>query len=192
MARPRIQRGGANLLREHLDACLAVYQAAFLDVHEPDPQRAGAERRLHMSRHGGRPGVRVALGWAGPGELVGFCYSAVGTPGSWWHDVVAAALPAQEAGRWLGCCREVVELHVLPSWQGLGLGRRLLRASLEGAVERTAVLSALDDAGSRTGRARRLYAAEGFQVLLAEFHFPGSALPYAILGRELSGAAPSA
>lgn len=137
-----------------------------------------------MGRHLQRGDVTTVVGVA-EGRVVGFCYSAAGRGGTWWHDVVAAALPAQQREYWLASSREVVELHVLPGWQGRGLGGRLLRTALEGAGERTVVLSALDDPTSRTGAARRLYSRAGFQVLRADFSFPGSPLSYAILARRL-------
>lgn len=181
---PELRVGGADLLAAELEGCLAVYRAAFLELHEDDPEQATIQRRAHMGRHLQRVDVTTAVGMVGD-RVIGFCYSAAGHAGTWWHDVVADALAAQQREDWLTSSREVVELHVLPGWQGRGLGRRLLRACLAGAGERTVVLSALDDPASRAGAARRLYAREGFQVLRADFSFPGSPLSYAILARPL-------
>jgi GNAT superfamily N-acetyltransferase len=91
-------------------------------------------------------------------------------------------LPSAQAEHWLGNVLEVVELHVLPSSQGRGIGRRLLRAALTGVPQRTAALSALDDP---TLPARHLYAAEGFVPLLSGFRFPGGLTRYVILAKEL-------
>jgi GNAT superfamily N-acetyltransferase len=118
--------------------------------------------------------------------LVGITYALPGRDGQWWHDVVAGALPEPSADYWLGDCLEIVELHVLPDYQGHGIGRRLLRELLADVSQRTAALSALEPPGSR---ARRLYDSEGFVPLLSGFRFPGSPTPYAVLGKELGGPA---
>ncbi len=89
---------------------------------------------------------------------------------------------------WLGDCLEIVEFHVLPEFQGRGLGRKLLRELLREAPERTAALSALELPDSR---ARRLYASEGFIPLLSNFRFPGSWIEYAVLGKRLTPAGPA-
>jgi GNAT superfamily N-acetyltransferase len=178
-----VVQGGGALLREHLDDLVAIYRSAFLDLHEADPARAAEDRRQIMIRHADRENVEVLLARA-DGRAVGFCYTYHGTAGQWWHDIVTARLHAAGAEDWMVDCREIVELHVRPDWQGRGLGRRLLRDVLRRAAERTVVLSALDDPVSRTDRARSLYASEGFVALLSDFTFPGSPLVYAILGRR--------
>jgi ribosomal protein S18 acetylase RimI-like enzyme len=115
-------------------------------------------------------------------QLVGFAFSCPGLQGQWWHDVVVNALPRAEGTDWLAESLEIVELHVLPSHQGRGIGRRLLRDSLARTECRTAVLSALEEPDSP---ARHLYAAEGFEPLLERFRFPGSPERYAVLGKRL-------
>jgi GNAT superfamily N-acetyltransferase len=169
--------GGGDLLRENLDDLVAIYRAAFLDLHEANPVRAAEDRRQIMIRHAERENVEVLIAKV-EGATVGFCYAYHGTPGQWWHDVVTARLRAVSAEDWMADCREIVELHVRPGWQGHGIGRRMLRDVVGRAQERTVVLSALDDPASRTDRARRLYASEGFVPLLSDFAFPGSPLPY--------------
>jgi GNAT superfamily N-acetyltransferase len=178
----KLHIGGVSMFIERLPELLDVYRRAFLDVHEPDPERATRERHRLMQQHQFRVGLRLVLAEDSAGEVIGFCYTYRGCPGQWWHDVIHRALRAEERTTWLEDCREIVELHVLPSAQGAGLGRQLLRAALEDVPERTAALSALDLPGSR---ALRLYADEGFSPLLTQFRFPGSATPYVILGKQL-------
>jgi ribosomal protein S18 acetylase RimI-like enzyme len=96
--------------------------------------------------------------------------------------VVVGAMPRPAANDWLADSLEIVELHVLPSHQGRGIGRRLLRESLARTKCRTAVLSALEEPDSP---ARHLYATEGFEPLLERFRFPGSPERYAVLGKRL-------
>jgi ribosomal protein S18 acetylase RimI-like enzyme len=88
-------------------------------------------------------------------------------------------------GTWLDDSFEVAELHVLPAWQGKGIGRSLLVSLASGRQERTAVLSTAD----APTRARRLYRGLGFTDLLTDFRFSGSEPPYAVMGALLPLAA---
>ena len=171
---------------------MTVYRRAFLDLHERDPARAEAERAAHARTHVHRPGLRVVAALAPPtptcppdrAPLVGIAYGQPGARGQWWHDTVVAALPPGAWPRsWLSDVFEIVELHVLPEYQGHGLGRRLLRDLLDGCGRRTAALSALELPDSP---ARRLYAGEGFVPLLTRLHFAGGDTPYAVLVKQLA------
>jgi GNAT superfamily N-acetyltransferase len=177
-----LHEGNADLFTARLPELLEVYRQAFLEVYEDDPERATRERGVLMQRHAQREGLRLALAEDDDGTVVGFCYTYRGRHGQWWHDVVMRGLGPDHGPRWLSDCREVVELHVIPSVQGHGLGRQLLRAALTDATEHTTALSALDIEGSR---ARRLYASEGYQELLRNFEFPGSSTRYVIYAKEL-------
>ncbi|CAI7977934.1 GCN5-related N-acetyltransferase [Frankia sp. Hr75.2] len=180
----RIVRWSPARMRARLDDVIAVYKAAFLDHHEDDPVRAARDRATHARRHFDRRDLRAVAAVTPDDELVGMTYGLPGKNGQWWHDVVAGALPEGTAAHWLADCLEVVELHVLPGYQGRGIGRDLLRELLRDVPHRTAALSALELPGSR---ARRLYASEGFVPLLSHFQFPGSGTEYAVLGKELPG-----
>jgi GNAT superfamily N-acetyltransferase len=183
----RLVRWTPTRMRARLGEVIAVYKAAFLDVHEADPERAARDRTMHARRHAERRDLRAVAALTSDDTLVGITYALPGHPGQWWHDVVADALPAPVAQHWLDDCLEIVELHVLPSHQGRGIGRELLRELLRDAPQRTAALSALE---LRDSRARRLYASEGFVPLLSDFRFPGSYTAYAVLGKELPPASP--
>ncbi|MCL9797286.1 GNAT family N-acetyltransferase [Frankia sp. AgKG'84/4] len=175
-------------MRTRLDDVIGVYKAAFLDFHEADPVRAARDRALHARRHFDRTDLRAIAAVTPDDTLVGITYALPGKPGQWWHDVVHDALTAVSpatARHWLDDCLEVVELHVLPAWQGRSIGRALLRELLRDVPQHTAALSALEPPGSR---ARRLYASEGFVPLLSDFQFPGTLTPYAVLGKELPAA----
>jgi ribosomal protein S18 acetylase RimI-like enzyme len=86
---------------------------------------------------------------------------------------------------WLDDSFEIAELHVLPSWQGRGIGRSLLLSLASGRPERTAVLSTADAPTT----ARRLYRGVGFTDLLTDFRFSGTEPPYAVMGAPLPLAA---
>jgi GNAT superfamily N-acetyltransferase len=163
-----------------LDQLLAVYAAAMRPPAETLPGR-----RSIMAGHSAYPGFR-ALTVDGPGGVVAFGYGFHGAAGQWWHDTVARGLAdssgAAAAAAWLDDCLEVAELHVVPGYQGRGLGGTLLQRLTSGRPERTAVLSTRD----APTRARRLYRGVGFTDLLTGFaFFPGGEPPYAVMGAEL-------
>jgi GNAT superfamily N-acetyltransferase len=185
----RIESWTAAQLAARLLDVMRVYRRAFLDVHEPFPARAEIERTAHARSHLQRPGLRGVAALEGD-RLVGVGSGQPGSAGQWWHDVVVTAVSADRgragAEDWLGSCFEVVELHVLPTHQGHGIGRRVLTQLLDEADERTAALSALEPDGSP---ARRLYTAQGFIPLLEQFRFPGGPTRYAVLAKRLDGLA---
>jgi ribosomal protein S18 acetylase RimI-like enzyme len=117
--------------------------------------------------------------------LVGFAYGFHGAGGQWWHDVVrraaTSALGAGTADDWFGDSLEIAEVHVLPGHQGRGTGLAMMLRLTAGRPERSAVLSTMD----ANTRARRLYRGLGFTDLLTGFEFPGTDLPYAIMGAPL-------
>ena len=189
---------GPGEFRSSIRALVAVYAAA---MNPPDRTLTG--REAIMERHAASPGFRGLTALA-DGQLAGFTYGFHGQTGQWWHDMVAAALatrsgvaaPAAEGtgpgfmgpGGWLGDSFEIAELHVLPRWQGNGIGRSLLLTVADGRPERTAVLSTAD----APTRARRLYRAVGFTDLLTDFRFSGAEPPYAVMGATLPLAADTA
>jgi GNAT superfamily N-acetyltransferase len=177
-----------------------------LPAHHAAPPSGAAARQgsapTHARREGTLPPEHPHAGHASPDGaagpvLAGFTYGFRGAPGQWWHDTVAAALavtfasarsrassayPAPEGGvAWLDDSFEVAELHVLPAYQGMGIGRELLLRLTSGRPERTAVLSTAD----AESRARRLYRGVGFTDLLTGFRFSGGEPPYAVMGAML-------
>jgi ribosomal protein S18 acetylase RimI-like enzyme len=189
---------GPGEFRSSIRALVAVYAAAM-----NPPERTLSGREAIMERHAASPGFRGFTALA-DGRLAGFTYGFHGEAGQWWHDMVAAALatrsgmaaPTAEGagpdgtrpGGWLDDTFEVAELHVLPLWQGNGIGRSLLLLVTDGRPERTAVLSTAD----APTRARRLYRGVGFTDLLRDFRFSGSEPPYAVMGATLPLAADTA
>jgi ribosomal protein S18 acetylase RimI-like enzyme len=190
---------GPGEFRPSINRFIAVYKAA---MNPPDRMLAGREAIL--ARHAANPGFRaltavLASGgesWEGAGYgipptaatprgvLAGFTYGFHGVPGQWWHDMVAGALAVSSEGGasgWLADSFEVAELHVLPAYQGAGIGRELLMRLTSGRPEHTAVLSTADT----ESRARRLYRGVGFTDLLTGFRFSGAEPPYAVMGARL-------
>jgi len=184
---------GPREFRAVIRSLVGVYAAA---MNPPDRTLSG--RQAIMDRHAASPGFR-GLSAHVDGRLAGFTYGFHGENGQWWHDMVAAALATRSAAgvsaagyagddapvAWLDDSFEVAELHVLPLWQGMGIGRALLLSLASGRPERTAVLSTAD----APTRARRLYRGVGFTDLLTDFRFSGSEPPYAVMGALLPLAA---
>jgi ribosomal protein S18 acetylase RimI-like enzyme len=170
---------GAVEFRPAINEFVAVYAAAM-----NPPERMLAGRESILERHAGHPGFRALTATVGP-VLAGFVYGFHGAPGQWWHDTVAAALTTMSSGHnatvWLTDSFEVAELHVLPQYQGGGIGRELLLRLTGSRTERTAVLSTQDT----ESRARRLYRGVGFTDLLTGFRFSGAEPPYAVMGAAL-------
>jgi ribosomal protein S18 acetylase RimI-like enzyme len=162
-----------------LDALTAVYAAAM----RPDPAQLPGRRSI-MEQHASYRGFR-ALAVLADGQIVGFSYGFRGAAGQWWHDVVTAALTARTgeavAAAWLGDSLEIAEVHVDPAFHRRGIGRSLVLGLAEARPERTAVLSTQD----ADSPARRLYRGLGFTDLLTGYSFPGSAVPYAVMGAAL-------
>ncbi len=133
----------------------------------------------------GPGGRKPADGGPVTGELVGFAYGFHGGDGQWWHDLVshttASILGTRAADDWFGDSLEIAEVHVLPGHQGRGTGLAMMLRLTAGRPERAAVLSTMD----ANTRARRLYRGLGFTDLLTGFTFPGTELPYAIMGAPL-------
>ena len=137
-----------------------------------------------MIAHSSYPGFRALVGIVDD-ELAGFCYGFHGAAGQWWHDRVNYGLAASRgqaaAKRWLADTFELAELHVLPAYQGLGIGSSLLQKITKRISERNVVLSPRDTESV----ARKLYRSFGFSDLLTGFRFDGVEPPYAVMGAEL-------
>jgi ribosomal protein S18 acetylase RimI-like enzyme len=167
----------ASLDREGFTArvndLVAVYAAA---MRAPSEELYG--RQLIMAGHSSYPGFR-ALAALDDGEVAGFCYGFHGAPGQWWHDRVNAALGDRHG--WLTNSFELAEFHVLPEYQGRGIGSDLLTTLTFDLSEITVVLSTRDTESV----ARRMYRKLGFTDLLTGYLFDGTEPPYAIMGAEL-------
>jgi ribosomal protein S18 acetylase RimI-like enzyme len=172
-----------------LDALTAVYLAAM----RSDPSQLPGRRSI-MERHATYDGFRalaVTADAAGPGapgrhgQIVAFSYGFRGANGQWWHDVVSTALTARSgralAAAWLADSLEIAEVHVHPDFHRRGIGRSLVLGLAEGRRERTTVLSTQD----ADSPARRLYRGLGFADLLTGYCFPGTPVPYAVMGAAL-------
>jgi ribosomal protein S18 acetylase RimI-like enzyme len=137
--------------------------------------------RLHIvGRHAQQPGV-LAFGALWGGRLVGFGYGMPNRREHWWSTVIEPHLEAGGHGDWLDDAFAVTELHVLPDFQGRGLGSALIRTLCEHSGLPRSILSAID----AETPARRLYRSLGYRDLARAVHFPNTDRPYAVMGAQL-------
>lgn len=139
-----------------------------------------AVRLQIVGRHAQQPGV-LALGALRGGRLVGFGYGMPNLREHWWSTVIEPYLEARGHGDWLDGVFAVTELHVLPQYQGYGLGSALIRTLCEQSGMRRSILSAIDNETP----ARRLYRSLGYRDLARAVHFPNTDRPYAVMGARL-------
>ncbi|MGF1430281.1 GNAT family N-acetyltransferase [Kitasatospora sp. LaBMicrA B282] len=137
--------------------------------------------RLHIvGRHALQPGV-LALGALCGGRLVGFGYGMPNLREHWWSTVIEPHLEARGHGDWLDGVFAITELHVLPEYQGRGLGSTLIRTLCDRSGLPRSILSAID----AETPARRLYRSLGYRDLARPVRFPNTDRPYAVMGARL-------
>jgi ribosomal protein S18 acetylase RimI-like enzyme len=118
------------------------------------------------------------------GRVAGFVYGYTGAYGQWWTDSIAHAMTDAQRELWLDPPHfEVVELHVRPARQRVGIGSLLLAQLLSRQRHDRAVLST--QTGSR--KARKFYRKNGWTEL-ADVDFGPGYPPYIVLGKLLSAA----
>jgi ribosomal protein S18 acetylase RimI-like enzyme len=192
---PEEQLPGRYVIMERHSGYAAFRAIAAIMLPDGGETAGGAAPERGAVSGGAVPGGRAVAGGSAESArplLVGFAYGFHGSGGQWWHDVVrraaASALGARTADDWFDDSLEIAEVHVLPGHQGQGTGLAMMLRLTAGRPERAAVLSTMD----ANTRARRLYHGLGFTDLLTGFEFPGTDLPYAIMGAPLPlpGASP--
>jgi ribosomal protein S18 acetylase RimI-like enzyme len=143
-------------------------------------QQTGVQRAITARRHTANAGFACRAAEDSAGRLIGFGYGYTTQPGQWWHDLVRRALTSDDVG-WLTNAFELSEMHVSPTAQGVGIGRRILEL-LAADIDHDAML--LSTPYSDT-RAFRLYHRLGFSDLARNYLFPGDSRPFAVLGSRL-------
>lgn len=159
-----------------VDEAMQIYVRAMRYIPETGVQRAvSARKHVRLDGFAARGAV------LDDGTLVGFGYGYTTRAGQWWHDLVRRAVPREVGASWLRDAFELSELHVLPEYQGAGIGRALL-TSLATGLPHDAMLLSTPDADTR---AFRLYHGAGFVDLARNYLFPGDVRPFAVLGARL-------
>lgn len=163
-------------LAARVDDALAVQAVAFGLADEEI-----AIRRQIVLRHAGYPGVRSFGALTPAGRLVGFGYGMPNDRAHWWSTVIEPYLVHAGHGDWLDGVFGVTELHVLPAFQGRGIGRALIIRLTDGVAEDRSILSAIDTSSP----ARRLYRSLGYTDLARPVFFPSAPSPYVVMGAHL-------
>ena len=138
MTRFQLLEGAA--FSPYVDASVEVYVLAMNKSRDVVPAR-----RSITTRHLSHPGLRAVLAQTDNDGLVGFAYGYFGAAGQWWHDAVYDEMDRQQRTTWLANAFEIAELHVLPAWQGQGIGRALLQMVCQDVQRETVVLSAIGE-----------------------------------------------
>jgi ribosomal protein S18 acetylase RimI-like enzyme len=163
-------------LAARVDEALAVQAVAF----GLGPEEVAIRRQIVL-RHLAYPGARALGAHTPDGRLVGFVYGLPNDRAHWWSSVVQPYLRRQGNDEWLDDSFVITELHVLPAYQGRGIGRRLITDITDTATEPRSILSAIDG----DSPARRLYHDLGYRDLARPVHFPSATRPYAVMGAPL-------
>lgn len=121
-------------------------------------------------------------------SIVGIAYGFPGRSSSWWYREVhrglrASGLSASEASEVLADYDEVSELHVLPAFQGLGVGRRML-VDLLSRLQRPMAMLSTPEVPDEANAAWSLYRDLGFRDVLRNFRFAPDPRPFGILARS--------
>lgn len=120
--------------------------------------------------------------------LLGIAHGHSGTPMHWWHLQVQKGLinagTYEQRRRILTSYFELSEIHVHPSYQGHGLGSKLMTHLLGSTHHPYAMLSTPEVEAEANG-AFGLYRKYGFEDILRGFTFSGDDRPFAILAAPL-------
>lgn len=100
--------------------------------------------------------------------IVGFLYGYTFRRGNWWPEKVGPLIIATDHEHVMASAFELVELAVLPSHQGQGIGSELMRYQFERQPQTHVLLSTNADPGNR---AISLYWHHGFEVLVPDFQY---------------------
>jgi ribosomal protein S18 acetylase RimI-like enzyme len=171
-----VQSWTSRKFAARVDEAMEIYVRAM-----QYPQHTGAQRAVTARRHTRNEGFACRAAITEDSTFVGFGYGYTTLPGQWWHDLVRRAMSSEMAADWLTDSFELSELHVLPEYQGYGIGRRLL-VELSESIPHQAVLLSTPDADTR---AFRMYRHLGFIDLARHYLFPGDGRPFAVLGARL-------
>ena len=140
---------------EHRDEVLGVWSVVFGRVNDPDAWAVSP-----WDRHRSRAGYRLVLAREDE-RLIGFAWGHTGQRGQYWSDFITRELGPSVDG-WVGGHFEFVELAVIPSARGRGVGARLHDALLSNLDHPRALLATSD---SPSDPAVLLYSSRGWVSL---------------------------
>lgn len=166
-------------------ALAAVYLDAFSEPpYETDAEKAHGWAEGALRTHAICPGFalvtvqrhsrgtphhddrrhRSGQGHDEPGDVLGFAYGVLGADDQWFTRTLRSVLTAAQAQRWLGRHGELVELALLRSARGLGLGGQLHDAVLA-RLRQQGASTAILTTDKRTPAAQGLYTSRGWSTV---------------------------
>lgn len=122
-------------------------------------------------------------------QVVGVAYGFYGSPDHWWQHQLRRGLrhkggPTTAELEIVQNYFEVAEVHVMPGFQGHGIGRKMMFELLREQQRAHAILST-PEVDQESNNAFGLYRSLGFYDLLRSFRFDGDLRDFAVLTVEL-------
>jgi len=135
-----------------------------------------------------KPGFSAIIAEDGEG-ILGIAYGFLGSPDTWWdrqlrRGFFEAGGPTPEDYEILHSYFELAEIHVLPGYQGKGIGRKLLETLVWNIPARFVLLST-PEVAHEANSAFGLYRSLGFFDVLRNLEYPADSRAFAILGATL-------
>lgn len=161
------------------ESAINCYTEAFSLPPYSDPNRGKEVLTRLQTTHKHIEGFRafIAIKSTVKQKAIGLCYGYKSQSGQWWHDTVRRQLDNSLIPTWFDAAYELVEIAVLPSEQGQGIGTQLIDSLLANRPEPGCLLSTRIDS-----RAHQLYERLGFSVL-GEIKFTDLNTPYYVMGK---------
>ncbi|MDO4908739.1 MAG: N-acetyltransferase [Corynebacterium sp.] len=166
---------------EYVTEFVEIYSKAMKDAfdYEADENIIAAMWR----RDTRMPGFK-AFECLDQGTPVGFVYGFDSVESNFWNTIIRRTFMRtgrmEEWGFLLDNTFQVSELHVLPEYQGRGIGRALLSHLIKQTEKPYAILSTPENAAEATA-AFKLYRKMGFKDFARDFTFPGDSRKFALL-----------
>ena len=171
----------AAKLSRHHKTIVDIYESVFtLPPYNEHPSIVRQFARV-LPQQMQRADVKMQLALDGD-TPVGMAYGGTCSPDQWFYAVVTDGMSDIMRTLWFENAFEIIELAVLPAYQGNGIGGQLHDALLADLSHKTAVLSTIN---IKTA-ALHLYQNRGWQPIRENFSFPNVDRTYQILGLHLS------
>jgi GNAT superfamily N-acetyltransferase len=160
-----VRPASVPLTVDERDRIVAVFASVFQEPPWLESAADTARFASDLPWYESRTGARWVVAEVPGGPLVGFAFGFMGELSPEVHHALTAVHGALGAEQWLGDAFQFVELAVLPSHRGQGIGGRLHDALLAEVDAATAIL--FTDEGASD--ALRLYRARGWVPLLDQY-----------------------
>lgn len=124
-----------------LDELTAVHQEVYAEPPYDNAPKYGRNQFIQRTTGQAKSSGFTLVTARDDGPLVGFAFGFTMPPGGWWTNARLASPSVLAASKFA-----VIELIVLASYRGRGIGRRLYDELLRGRDEQYATLAAVPEA----------------------------------------------